>query len=482
MNPKNWNSQRRWFTIATLILLVFSTRFAAYMIAPALNQISRELHLRSSIARQAVFSCYWLLFPVGALVLGPVSELYGRLPVLYISVTMFLAFNIACGFAYTEVPFFLFRIFSGLGGSTVILMARNIAKDMLEPKDLGTVTVWLWLGERLGTILGPILGAWIAERASWSWVFRSSSVAFLVPFIGAFLLKESYHPLVLFRKARKLRRDTLNGFLRSEGEGNLYVPLLQKVTHSVGSSLHVLGTRPLVQLLALYIGFFEGAFAMILSTIPSTFVAIYDESVGISGLNYISVTLGLVIGIVSTEVWRSRDTLICWKPENSLSAAMISALLVTIGLLDYGWSLQARTHWIVPNLGLTFIGTGANAAAVSGLMHLKMVYGEPKTSIVSAVVLIESLASFGFPLCSFSMYDAVGYGWGNTILALSGLSIGGFVSLVLWMFGKKLRRWERSKDAENRRKTSWSTSSRLGILPVTRPSNSTSAYDLRGEI
>jgi len=54
---------------------------------------------------------------VGALPYGPLSELYGRVPVILISFFFFLVFNIASGFAQTKTQLLIFRLLSAIGGS-----------------------------------------------------------------------------------------------------------------------------------------------------------------------------------------------------------------------------------------------------------------------------------------------------------------------------------------------------------------------------
>jgi hypothetical protein len=61
-------------------------------------------------------------------------------------------------------------------------------------------------------------------------------------------------------------------------------------------------------------------------------------------------------------------------------------------------------------------------------------------SAVAAVTVLRSLAGFGFPLFAPQMYHALGYGWGNTVLALAAIGIGLPVPILLWLFGEKLRK------------------------------------------
>lgn len=87
------------------------------MIAPALTAIGDDLKIHSDIILSMTVSVFVLAYSVGPLVLGPLSEMYGRVPVLQLSNMLYLVFNICCGFAQTQNEMIAFRFLSGLGGS-----------------------------------------------------------------------------------------------------------------------------------------------------------------------------------------------------------------------------------------------------------------------------------------------------------------------------------------------------------------------------
>jgi hypothetical protein len=66
-------------------------------------------------------------------------------------------------------------------------------------------------------------------------------------------------------------------------------------------------------------------------------------------------------------------------------------------------------------------------------------YGEHTSSALAATQFVKSLTAFLFPLFAPAMYQALGFGWTNTVLALTGLSIAVPLPLVIWKFGPRLR-------------------------------------------
>lgn len=61
---------------------------------------------------------------------GPLSEVYGRVPVIQLSNLFFLAFNIGCGFAQTKGQMIAFRFFAGLGGSAPLSTGGGVLSDV----------------------------------------------------------------------------------------------------------------------------------------------------------------------------------------------------------------------------------------------------------------------------------------------------------------------------------------------------------------
>lgn len=87
------------------------------MISPALTAISAEFNITQEIEAQLTLSIFVLAYAVGPLILGPLSEIYGRVVVLQLSNLFYLAWNLGCGFAQNKGQLMAFRFMSGLGGS-----------------------------------------------------------------------------------------------------------------------------------------------------------------------------------------------------------------------------------------------------------------------------------------------------------------------------------------------------------------------------
>lgn len=419
------------------------------MVAPALPQIKKDFNITNDIESQIVLSIFVLAYAIGPMILGPLSELYGRVVVLQSSNVVFLAFNTACGFAQSKQELMAFRFLSGLGGSAPLAIGGGVLGDLFKPEERGKAMGLYAMGPLLGPAVGPIVGAWVAEKSTWRWMFWATSIVNLfILFGGVWKLRETYAPYILHKKAKMIRKQTGDDRYRAEDEGEVDQPVWKKVVKTMGRSFGMLFTQPIVQVLALYMAFSYGILYLALSTFFELYMTVYNESVGVAGLNYISLGLGFFIGAPlcgksGDKIYaklKARDPQGKGKPEFRMPLVVPFSLFVPTGLLIYGWSAQAKTHWIVPNIGAFLFGIGTIAAFQCVTTYLVDTYARLAASAVAAVTILRSLAGFGFPLFAPAMYKALDYGWGNTLLAIAAVGIGTPVPILLWIFGEKLRK------------------------------------------
>lgn len=87
------------------------------IIAPALVTIAKDFEIATKVEQQLVLSIMVLAYAVGPLLFGPLSEVYGRVPVLLFSNTMYLVFTIACGVSKRKSQLIAFHFLAGFGAS-----------------------------------------------------------------------------------------------------------------------------------------------------------------------------------------------------------------------------------------------------------------------------------------------------------------------------------------------------------------------------
>lgn len=446
-NPKNWTKKRKWMATITVSLFTFISPVSSTMVAPALGKVAEDLGTTNSgLLTELAMSVFILGFAIGPLLLGPLSELFGRRIVLQLSNLFFFTFNMAAGFATTSPQMIAFRFLSGLGGSAPLGIGGGVLADLWSPMERGKAMALYSLMPLLGPAIGPIAGGFIAQYSTWRWVFWSTSIAaILIQILGLFFLNETYAAEILKRKKKQMIKITGNKDLHTEFDN----PNRSFASH-VGTAFKrpfiLLFTQPIVQVLALYIGYVYGVLYLVLSNFPRVWSELYNQEPGVAGLNYISLGLGFFIGTqiaanFADKIYKNlrakNDNV--GRSEFRVPLMFPGAVMVPIGLFIYGWSAEYKTHWIVPNIGTMIFAAGNQLVFQNCQTYLVDAYTRYAASAIAATAVFRSLGGFAFPLFAPYMYKALGYGWGNSVLGFVGVAVGIPAPFVLWWWGKGMR-------------------------------------------
>ena len=363
----------------------------------------------------------------------------------------FLIFSLVCGFASNVKQMLAFRFLAGLGACAPQTVGSGVLSDLWTPEQRGMALAIYTMSPIAGPALGPLIGAWITERTTWRWSFWAITIfGVTVQILVYFTLHETYAPRILHWRARKLRKETGNDNFQTVYEradkGNIKIVLRRALTRV----FIFLATQPIAQFLALYIALIYGIVFLLLYSFPMVWSRIYHMSTGIGGLNYISLLIGFTVGGQSSGrlldlLYRRFKRLKRFspdgqgRPEFRVPILWMSTFLVSGGLFMFGWSAQAHTHWIVPNIGALIFGIGAIMTFTALQAYTIDCYQLYAASAVGVTAMSRSAAGFGFPLFADSMFAALGQGWGNSVLAFAAIGIGYSGSTVLWFWGPKLR-------------------------------------------
>jgi|SRR5579862_1534935 len=108
-NPKNWTDGKRWRITILNSLFMFVSPVSSSMVAPAFQAIKSDLVIKSEFQTQMVLSVFILASAVGPLIISPLSEVYGRRPVLHVTCLIYAVFNLSCAFSKTSAQLLIFR-------------------------------------------------------------------------------------------------------------------------------------------------------------------------------------------------------------------------------------------------------------------------------------------------------------------------------------------------------------------------------------
>ncbi|WP_336781788.1 multidrug effflux MFS transporter [Paenibacillus illinoisensis] len=165
-----------------LLLGLFSTLgpFTIDMYLPAFPEIAATFNTNASFVQFSLTACL-LGLGAGQLVMGPLSDAYGRRTPLLIAMAAYIICSLACAYAPNIGLLILFRFTQGFSASAGIVISRAIARDLYSGHELTKFFSLLLLVGNLGPLAAPIAGSGVLSFTTWIGVFISLSV------LGVFL-------------------------------------------------------------------------------------------------------------------------------------------------------------------------------------------------------------------------------------------------------------------------------------------------------
>ncbi|MED5018506.1 multidrug effflux MFS transporter [Paenibacillus chibensis] len=160
-----------------LLLGLFSTLgpFTIDMYLPAFPEIAQNFNTSASLVQFSLTACL-LGLGIGQLVMGSLSDVYGRRNPLLISMAVYIISSLACAFAPSIGLLILFRFAQGFAASAGIVISRAIARDLYSGHELTKFFSLLLLVGNLGPLAAPIAGSGILSFTTWIGVFIALSL------------------------------------------------------------------------------------------------------------------------------------------------------------------------------------------------------------------------------------------------------------------------------------------------------------------
>jgi EmrB/QacA subfamily drug resistance transporter len=162
-------AERRGQILAALIVATGLAALDATIVATAVPSIVRDVGGFSIFPW--VFSIYLLTQAVSVPIYGRLSDLFGRKPVLFCGIGVFLVGSVLCGSAWSMLTLIVLRGVQGLGAGAIIPMTSTIVGDIYTLAERGRAQGYIASVWGVASVLGPTLGGLFSEYASWRWIF-----------------------------------------------------------------------------------------------------------------------------------------------------------------------------------------------------------------------------------------------------------------------------------------------------------------------
>ncbi|KXT01494.1 hypothetical protein AC578_4537 [Pseudocercospora eumusae] len=448
-NPKNWSVVRRWYITVVAISLVVNSTFASSSPSGCVESIASSFGV-SQVASNLVTTLFLLGYCFGPLLWGPLCELYGRRYVFYGTFICYIAFNFLCAFTKTFAGLLVGRLLTGTFASAALSNCPGVLADIWGPIERGNAMVVFSMMTFAGPALGPVVSGFLQVTKDWRWTF------YVLLWMGAgtlalmLTLPETFGPVVLTNKARRIRRAKVSGFenVRSPAEASEQTP--KDVFRITLTRPWIILFDPISFLIAIYLSIVYALLYMLFTIYPIVFQQMRGWNAGVGALPLIGTICGAFLAgvIVFYESTLGKKKMLAGierTPEDRMPLAMIGGVLFPICMFWFGWAGNYNAvPWIVPTLAGVFLSTGIVLIFVSYLNYLTDTYLMYAASASAANTICRSVFGAVAPLFTAQMFHALGVGPAASLIGGVGCLLAP-IPFLFYKYGKGIR--EKSKFA-----------------------------------
>lgn len=177
-------------------MLAFLTLISAFpplstdLYLPALPQMQDILNTSQSHVNLTL-NMFFVFYAVGLLFWGPLSEKYGRKPILLIGMVLYTISSIMCGFSQHVEQLIAGRIIQAFGGSAATAVSTAMVKDLYSGRKREQVMALVMSMVIIAPIVAPVIGALLLEYVSWEVIFFVLAGIGATAFIAGTLMEET---------------------------------------------------------------------------------------------------------------------------------------------------------------------------------------------------------------------------------------------------------------------------------------------------
>ncbi|WP_425987705.1 multidrug effflux MFS transporter [Afipia sp. DC4300-2b1] len=152
--------------ISVLAALAAVGSFATNILLPSLPSMAKALNV-STAAVSSTISVYLAVFAVGQLIVGPLSDRYGRWKPVMFGLGIFVLGSIWCEFSTTLPMMLVGRTIQALGACAASVLSRAIARDLLSGEDLTKALAFIMVAMSAAPGFSPLIGGFLDATTGW---------------------------------------------------------------------------------------------------------------------------------------------------------------------------------------------------------------------------------------------------------------------------------------------------------------------------
>ncbi|MGO1189784.1 Bcr/CflA family multidrug efflux MFS transporter [Vibrio casei] len=184
---KSYSDNNNYFFLYLILGSIgLLTPFAIDMYLPAMPTIAKDLMVNNG-AVQGTLTAYTAGFAIGQLLHGPLSDSYGRRPVLMIGIIFFAITSVICAITTSIEALLYMRFAQGFAGAAAAVIVQAIVRDMFNKEDFARAMSFITLVITISPLLAPLIGGNLAVWLGWRSIFAALALVSVIVLIAVIL-------------------------------------------------------------------------------------------------------------------------------------------------------------------------------------------------------------------------------------------------------------------------------------------------------
>lgn len=445
-NPYNWSKGKKAFIVFTSMVTVVNSTMGSALPSNAIPYFTREWGVTSQTQKTLPIAIFLVGYIFGPIVWAPLSEQFGRRYLIVGTFVMFCLWTLACALAPNWPAFLVFRLLVGVFASAPIALVAGIMADVYgEYRTRGRAMASYFAATVFGPLFAPIISGFCSPTIGWRWSFWIGLIYAGLSMIPLVLLPETYGPILLVRRARKIRKQ--------DPKANVVAPHELEAADMHQLAVRVL-TRPvrmlffelIVSATCVYLALCYGIFYMTFQAYPIIFQEVYGLSPGVEGLCFLPIGAGAICALPVFFGWdafleKAQREGRPWTRKEEyrrVPLACIGGPLFVISLFWLGWASREDVPFWVPMLAGIPFGMGFQLIFMALLNYITDAYEIFAASANAAASCTRSVLGTVLPFACTPMFRRLGISGACSLLG--GLSC--LVCIIPFIFiwkGERIR-------------------------------------------
>ncbi|KAI1445730.1 major facilitator superfamily transporter [Annulohypoxylon stygium] len=449
-NPYNWPRWRKNLILVTTMTTVLNSTMGSSLPSMAIPYMMKEWGITSQTQSILPISTFLMGYVFGPIVWGPLSEHIGRRILSTGAFAMLMVWTLACALAPNWPAMLVFRYLVGVCASAPIAVVTGQLADIYNDSVArGRAMSWFMVFTIFGPLLAPIISGFSSTSIGWRWTFWIGLIFAGATSILVAFLPETYAPVLLTRRARKIRKADPKAQVYSAFELEPH-DMKQLVTRVLTRPIRMILTELIVTATCLYLSLVYAIFYMSFQAFPIIFQDVYGLSPGVTGLCYLPIGFGAMLAL---PVFFTYDHILlnaqargeAWSKKEEFRRVPLATLggpLFVISLFWLGWSARSNVSFVVPMLAGIPFGAGFMLIFMALLNYITDAYEIFAASANAAASSCRSVFAVALPFATIPMFDRLGISGACSLLGGLSLCMCAIPFIFIWK-GAAIR--ERSK-------------------------------------